>query len=94
MQNDMKRDYDNQLNELNKLNQKVMANHNKVSQYHDDTIKTVIDEKHEVEMERQKLSLETKKIQRYQAQLDEKQSQASQSNQGSNVDLIGAKPTF
>jgi hypothetical protein len=31
MMNDMKKDYDNQLKELNKLNQKVTENHNKVS---------------------------------------------------------------
>ena len=31
MQSELKRDYDNQIRELNNLNKKVMDNHNKVS---------------------------------------------------------------
>lgn len=64
MQSELKRDYDNQIRELNNLNKKVMDNHNKVSQFHDSSIKAVIDEKHQVEMERAKLSLESKNLQR------------------------------
>ena len=48
MQSELKRDYDNQIRELNNLNKKVMENHNKVSQFHDSSIKSVIDEKHAV----------------------------------------------
>ena len=83
----MKRDYDNQIRELNNLNKKVMDNHNKVSQFHDSSIKAVIDEKHQVEMERAKLSLESKNLQRKQSEYE--QSQKSQSNYGSNADLLG-----
>jgi len=48
-----------------------MDNHNKVSQFHDSSIKSVIDEKHQVEMERAKLNLETKNLQRKQSEYDE-----------------------
>jgi hypothetical protein len=66
-----------------------MDNHNKVSQFHDSSIKSVIDEKHAVEMERAKLTLESKNLQRKQSEYDQSQSNAS--NNGSNIDLIGKK---
>lgn len=86
MQSELKKDYETQIRELNNLNKKVMDNHNKVSQFHDSSIKSVIDEKHQVEMERAKLNLETKNLQRKQSEYDE--SQKSASNYGSNADLL------
>ena len=89
MQSELKRDYESQIRELNNLNKKVMDNHNKVSQFHDSSLKSVIDEKHAVEMERAKLSLETKNLQRKQSEYND--SQAAASIDGSSNDLLARK---
>jgi hypothetical protein len=52
MLQDMKRDYDVQVNELDKFNQKVTANYNKVVKAQQEALRAVENEKNEVLMER------------------------------------------
>ena len=48
----MKRDYDAQVRELDKVNQVVTANHNAVVKAQQDTLRAVENEKNEILMER------------------------------------------
>jgi hypothetical protein len=50
------------MKELDKLNQKVVANHNKTVQAQQEILRKVENEKNEIQMERQKQNLEAKKL--------------------------------
>ena len=59
---ELKRDHEKQMSELNTVQSRVIKNHESVNRFHDESLRAVVDEKQDIVNERQKLQLEQKKL--------------------------------
>jgi ABC-type phosphate transport system auxiliary subunit len=86
---DLKRDFEAQLEELDKAMEKVSQNYKLVSNLHSEEINKLRSEKEEIQTERQKLQLETQRLQRIKAKNEEIQFNIKQ---GSQQNLLAMNP--